>query len=448
VKKKVLFFLCLSIGMCATAQVVRFNCKMLPNKVAKLYWREGGKVDSLSAVLDNSGNAVFRLPDTSRKILAFISVNGSGREFIAGEPDITLVCQDASITKDNITFIGSPENTFLCRSFDENEAQLRKLSWVEAGLQQYGSGTELHKWLNVEKSSLMNKLQQIDEERLSSPLFSARFLQLNAFLERLFAAESRQDTALAVAVQKEMEQTLDFASLYTCGNLWNNIPNYYISLFNRINKWDKRKYFAASACKILDRLQEPYYSALLVSFIKETERFGWMGAGETIVKHALATRPALRESADLSPDVKRILSMVDVSIRKPAPMLEITDDKGGITLQNVLNATGQEGALVIFYETGCEFCEHELQKIAEKYALLQQKGIRVISITSDPDRKVFEQGARAFPWPDKLFDGKGFAGQNFKNYAVLGTPTLFVVDKEGKIAGRYARLVDSGLVDK
>jgi hypothetical protein len=446
-KKKILLFLCLFIGVCVTAQTVRFNCKMLPDKVAKLYWHEGGRVDSLSAVLDNGGNTVFHLPDTARKIVAFISVNGGGIEFIAGEPDITVVCQGTNITNDSVTFIGSPENTFLCRSFGDNKVQLRKLSWVEAGLQQYDSGTELHKWLNVEKNSLMNKLKQIEDERLSSPLFSARFLQLNAFLERLFVAESRQDTALAVAVQKEMEQTLDFASLYTCGNLWNNIPNYYISLFNRINKWDKRKYFAASACKILDRLQEPYYSALLVSFIKETERFGWMGAGETIVKHALATRPSIKNSSDLSSDVKRILSMVDVSIRKPAPMLVITDNKG-VTSQNVLNTASRKGALIIFYETGCEFCERELQLIKAQYDLLKQKGIRVISITSDPDRSVFEEGAKDFPWPDKLFDGKGFAGQNFKNYAVLGTPTMFVIDKEGKIAGRYARLVDSGLVDK
>jgi peroxiredoxin len=109
---------------------------------------------------------------------------------------------------------------------------------------------------------------------------------------------------------------------------------------------------------------------------------------------------------------------------------------------------GKNGVLLIFYETGCEFCSHELKQIREHYADLQQKGIRVISIASDTDRKVFESWAKDFPWSDKLFDGKGFLGENFKNYAVLGTPTLFVVDKEGKIAGRYATLEETKLLDK
>jgi peroxiredoxin len=107
---------------------------------------------------------------------------------------------------------------------------------------------------------------------------------------------------------------------------------------------------------------------------------------------------------------------------------------------------GKNGVLLIFYETGCEFCSHELKQIREHYAALQQKGIRVISIASDTDRKAFESWASDFPWSDKLFDGKGFLGENFKNYAVLGTPTLFVIDKEGKIAGRYATLEETKLL--
>jgi hypothetical protein len=40
---------------------------------------------------------------------------------------------------------------------------------------------------------------------------------------------------------------------------------------------------------------------------------------------------------------------------------------------------------------------------------------------------------------------KGFKGANFVNYGIIGTPTFFTIEN-GKITGRYAGLIDMGIL--
>ena len=452
-KRTVLYFFLLCAGMSASAQKIHLDCPALSGKPGKLYWQKGGVVDSLPTVLDAKGQATQQLPDARQKMLYTLVIEGSGVQFVGGEPNVTLTCTGTPLTKQNLKITGSKENDFLYRIFDGKSNNIRKQAWIEAGLQQYDAKNALYPLLIDEKRRTLEAYKVLDEEERSSSFFAAAFLRHNEFLERLFQAENKKDTLLSVQVQKELEETLDFSTLYGCAELWNSIPNYYISMFNKIDKPNKRDAFAASACKILDRLKEPYYCALLTRFITETERFNWLAAGETIVKHALATRPGIKETSDLSPTVKRILAMVTVSERATAPALQVTtftvDDKG-ITqqTQKTMRPEGKNGALLIFFDSSCEYCVHEMKLVRENYAALKQKGIRVISVASDTDRKSYESYAADFPWSDKLFDGKGFMGENFKNYALLGSPTLYVIDKDGKIAGRYATFAETKLLDK
>jgi hypothetical protein len=86
-----------------------------------------------------------------------------------------------------------------------------------------------------------------------------------------------------------------------------------------------------------------------------------------------------------------------------------------------------------------------LEELSRQYAYLHNSGIQVISIASDVDERVFNFHAESFPWPDKLCDYKGFMGENFVNYAILATPTFYVIGN-GVILGRYASLSDTKLL--
>ena len=101
-----------------------------------------------------------------------------------------------------------------------------------------------------------------------------------------------------------------------------------------------------------------------------------------------------------------------------------------------------KNSLIIFYETGCGNCHYELENLKAKYSFLSNdhNNLRIISIAADADKYVFEDTASKLPWTDKFCDFKGFDGENFKNYGIVGTPTFVLTDKEGIVRGRYASL--------
>ena len=64
-------------------------------------------------------------------------------------------------------------------------------------------------------------------------------------------------------------------------------------------------------------------------------------------------------------------------------------------------------------------------------------------ISADKDKNIFENTTQQFPWSNKYCDFAGFEGDNFKNYGVIGSPTIYLIDENKIIEGRYARLEDA-----
>ena len=101
-----------------------------------------------------------------------------------------------------------------------------------------------------------------------------------------------------------------------------------------------------------------------------------------------------------------------------------------------------KNCLIIFIDSDCDHCRDEVAKIIKNYDKLTQRGIRVISIAADRDKANYEKYSAKFPWKDKLCDFRGLDGENFNNYGIVGTPVLFLTDKEGKIVGSFLHFED------
>jgi thioredoxin-related protein len=83
-----------------------------------------------------------------------------------------------------------------------------------------------------------------------------------------------------------------------------------------------------------------------------------------------------------------------------------------------------------------------MPQLVGSYPILEDKGVRLISISADTDYQVFENTALGHPWADKYCDERGMSGPNFKRYGVVGTPTMFLLDKQGQILLRTADLTE------
>ena len=95
-------------------------------------------------------------------------------------------------------------------------------------------------------------------------------------------------------------------------------------------------------------------------------------------------------------------------------------------------------SLLVFYKSDCGFCDEAVKEIETNYALLTEKEIRVIMISGDTDPEKHEAKIATFPWKETYCDFEGTEGVNFKNYAVIGTPTMFLLDENGIIIEKIA----------
>lgn len=66
------------------------------------------------------------------------------------------------------------------------------------------------------------------------------------------------------------------------------------------------------------------------------------------------------------------------------------------------------------------------------------QGIALLGISVDDSAQALDRmvAAKGIPWP-QLWDGKEFAGEIPKLYAMDATPLLYLVDRAGRLAGRF-----------
>lgn len=120
--------------------------------------------------------------------------------------------------------------------------------------------------------------------------------------------------------------------------------------------------------------------------------------------------------------------MESVQIGNAAPEFSLSDQTG-----KTHNLAGHGGRVVLirFWADWCPNCKEEMPKIDEVYKKLKNKGFTVIAINV----KQSEEAVAAFvkeygiSFPTPLDKEAVTAGR----YGVIGLPTTFIIDKNGKI---------------
>ena len=89
--------------------------------------------------------------------------------------------------------------------------------------------------------------------------------------------------------------------------------------------------------------------------------------------------------------------------------------------------------MVNFWATWCPTCRVEMPQWQKLYDAYKSKGFELIAVSIDDDEKLLRQVSKergftfpiAWRWDDKTDDNFG---------DIIGTPTLYVVDKSGNVA--------------
>ncbi|NDW08768.1 peroxiredoxin [Dysgonomonas sp. 520] len=412
------------------AQTVSLDFAKHADKDVSLCLKFGTTNDTIyQGRLDDQGKAKVTLPKeyASYRGMASLKTGQSTLDFIVAEGEnLTIRCHEEFIHGGNAVFINSPENEFLQRSFMDQAVRQQKIGLLSQMERVYKTEDALFPVLEKEKKSLEAEQQSFEKELKSNKLYASRFLELHNFLSREVSMLVYGDSLRMARTRKYLTDSLDLNSLFTSG-LWFNVLNGSLALYD--NKTSYHKDFITDMSLLLKRSDsDRIYHTLSENLFAICETMGWNDLEEQLA-YFLINDGRIKEPTG---KLLQLMTLFKLKKGNQAPKLSFGDFADG-------------KVLLVFYESGCGPCENEMQQLGNNYPILKEKGYEVISISADTDEQIFRNTAQTYPWQGKFCDFKGFKGDDFRSYGVIGTPTFYIIDN-GIIQGRYARLADTGVL--
>jgi len=358
------------------------------------------------------------IPDNANKEYAFILNKGiladtiqKGHFSFAGDITINIPARNKDyLGMGSLLVKDGPTMNFI---IDKNNFKIEQ-----------GADKKLKFENSAENKYLYSIMQDGITPQADTTLYAYKFVNLIRYMQQLNGARQSMNLGERAGVRNYALEKLDMEMLYT-SSLWYHVID------GIVNFDADQQTKGEDMVKILKRIKsQEVFEHLADNLIVITGQFGWDDAFDIII-------PYVEESGRIKvPQGKMFDAFAMAKVRRGLPAPDI------VGLTPSMKDSAAKATLLIFYQSSCENCHIQLEKLIKIYPELNQKGIRVVSISADYEKASFEYDKDHYPWADKLCDFEGFTGKNFMNYGILGTPTFFLIDKDQKVIRRYA-LIDN-----
>ena len=423
-----------------SAQELTLKLSQHPNKQAVIVALHGVRKDTLGTVqLDQNGIGTLAFK-TKKPLAGLVNLTIKDKQYLSYDfvlspkESPTLICDMEYVYAQNTKILNSPENDCLNRWFD-NAAQYKQQVGLNQELSKlYKTEEPFIKNLATEKQRIEKLLQRLSDTIKQSTLLAGKYMQLKMAQEEKLAKVWESNETKTIA--KNYFTQIDFDALYG-SSMWFAIINSCMEVYTK-----ESLYFGAFGTDVASNLKriknQQVYEDFIDAAISVTEKFSWTKDQEAIVDFIIKDNRIKNPTSKL----EKIIQSYQLAIGKKSPNLKLTNTVGNTTTTTVLktDALKSKYTLLLFYQSDCGHCETAIATLKTNYKDLVAKGIKIISIAGDLDLVAFTKTATSFPWAAKYRDVEGMNGINFKNYAVIGTPTMYVLDSKGIIVSKMATI--------
>lgn len=241
------------------------------------------------------------------------------------------------------------------------------------------------------------------------------------------------------AAKAYIRDTLDFTILYHTP-MWKEYVQHWVGFYAQTSKSPEEfaSAFVPVAKTVLSRTVTTHAetaSVLSKDLIDFFQQYGLDTAAENIAALLLGFDVEYGKNTETAHRLVKAQQLIG----KTAPELIVGTDSISPSAWTGAKTAHNSTTILFFYESGCGNCMTQIEELKKAYEQLQSLETDIISIAADEDQHVFEYHSNTFPWHNKLCDLKGFNGENFKNYGVAATPTIYLIDNNGIIKGKYAK---------
>jgi len=225
------------------------------------------------------------------------------------------------------------------------------------------------------------------------------------------------------------------SQIYSSGLIYDIIEKKFWAIQKSgLDEATRYKELVASVDIILDSVKknEKVYNDLTKYLFQYFEKYSLFNASEYIALKALSQK----EVALNSGLVNKLESYRKMKVGNRAPNFELVGDvfKNGTAVKAAIHLSDIKAKykLIIFGGSWCPQCRAEMIQILPRYNNWKAKGIEVVFVSLDTDKKEFENFTAPFPFYSAC-DYKKWDTQAAKDYYVSSSPTIFLLDSNNKI---------------
>jgi peroxiredoxin len=225
------------------------------------------------------------------------------------------------------------------------------------------------------------------------------------------------------------------SQIYSSGLIYDIIEKQFWAIQKSgLDEATRYKEMAASVDIILDSVKknEKVYNDLTKYLFQYFEKYSLFNASEYIALKALSQKEVALNSAL----VNKLESYRKMKVGNRAPNFELVGDvfKNGSAVKASFHLSDikTKYKLVIFGGSWCNQCRAEMIQLLPCYNNWKAKGVEVVFVSLDTDKKDFENFTAPFPFYSAC-DYKKWETQAAKDFYVSSSPTIFLLDSDNKI---------------
>jgi peroxiredoxin len=274
-----------------------------------------------------------------------------------------------------------------------------------------------------------NNYSDFQKSLLKKEDYASDFLRIVNLTNGLGAALKENEEDNGKEIVRTITEDISLNALFTSGH-WDSV----IEMFTALeDKKDGGTIFLQDFKRIGDRISD---AKLYTAFAERITYYLTKSGNDNIIKKL---SPIILDSGKVTSYAGVMSVYQKATVGGKAPKLTIHSQKNSDQSPKVFDFSDKnyKKTLVVFYLSDCGHCDAVMKELSAKQDELIKSGVRLVAISADTDRKVFEESSKNIQWKG-LFscDLQGLQGPNFMNYGVQATPTLFVIDQQGNIVTR------------
>ena len=369
------------------------------------------------------------------------TAEGGGLDMAIPGYDFAVHCDAKQPTNENISYSGFDPVNELNRLYTAQQQIIDKFETMSRAAQLYKDDRKLYKTFNIEKENQTTAYDDFQNALKENDNFNARFLPIVNLTKGIPHKLTDNYEEKASLVNEFISEKLNFQDLYVSGH-WTAIIQSWVAL--QINVVNDSTKFVTDFKSISDRIPNPtHYTDFAGKVTYYLTQYSKDGYVEAIANTVLNSGKITDYLGSLAVYKKAMLGMPapDIILTEHVGKLENHNHQTKTVASNTLVKEGFNYSLLLFYESGCGPCQQTIEDLNTQYSDLVKNGISILAFAADTDEEDYNFTKASLAWKDTTFcDFKGMQGVNFTNYGVIGTPTMYIINKQGVIVKKIANV--------